>query len=85
MWMNKSHEKRMQQMQHLLHLKEIRNEVHVPSSNQFLVFIVKKSFKLKIQRFYQCKCHVASLTDHATHEHENYDTIEQILENGNVD
>lgn len=47
-------------MQDLLLLKDIRSELHVPSTNQFVVYIVKKNFKLKIQRFYQCKCHLDS-------------------------
>lgn len=31
-------------------------EKHVPSTNTFIVFQVKKSYKMKVFRYYQCRC-----------------------------
>lgn len=40
-----------------LFLTRFNNEEdHVPSSNDFLVYQIKKNYKMKVFRFYQCRC-----------------------------
>ena len=36
--------------------REVAEDVHVPGTDDFLVFIVRKNDKLKVMRFYQCRC-----------------------------
>jgi len=31
-------------------------EDHVPSSDEFVVYQIKKNYKMKVFRFYQCRC-----------------------------
>ena len=34
-------------------------EEHVPSSNDFIVYQIKKNYKMKVFRYYQCRCTVS--------------------------
>lgn len=38
------------------------DEDHVPNSNDFIVYLVKKNHKMKVQRYYRCHCSLIPTT-----------------------
>lgn len=57
--------KRQNQIEKLFVLRDINTEQqHVPDSDQFVVFMLKKGKKLKLQRLYQCRCQAIDNINH---------------------